>query len=142
MADTTLGSAGREVGVGKSTILRLIRPSAPASHPETAALRVECEGLRLALSLVQEALREARSDKEHWRDEAKHLRELLVGPKREPEIILAAPEIVPPATAPDPSPVESPSLAPVTETELDRTGSAMALAQSGSRFRWWGRLFA
>jgi hypothetical protein len=91
MADTTLGSAGREVGVGKSAILRLIRPSAPASNPETAALRAECEGLRLALSLAQEALREERSDKEHWRDEAKHLRQLLGGPKREPEIILAAP---------------------------------------------------
>jgi hypothetical protein len=58
MADT-LGSATREVGVAKSTILRLIRPSAPASNSETAALRAECEGLRLALSLTQEALREA-----------------------------------------------------------------------------------
>jgi hypothetical protein len=142
MAETTLERAGREVGVGKSTILRLIRSSASASNPETAALRAECEGLRLALSLAQEALREARSDKEHWRDEAKHLRELLGRPKREPEIILAAPEIVPPATVPDPSPVESTALSTVAETE---PGSVMAPAQSaesGSRFRWWGRLFA
>jgi len=53
-----------------AAILQLIRPSAPANNPETAALRAEVEGLRLALSLAQEALREERADKEHWRDEA------------------------------------------------------------------------
>jgi hypothetical protein len=57
MADTTLGSAGR--------VLRLIRPSGPANNPEMVALRAECEGLQLALSLAQEALREERSDEEH-----------------------------------------------------------------------------
>jgi hypothetical protein len=57
-----------------AAILRLIRPSAPATNPETATLRAEVEGLRLALSLAQEALREERADKEHWRDEAKQLR--------------------------------------------------------------------
>ena len=87
MADTTLGSAGR--------VLRLIRPSGPANNPEMVALRAECEGWQLALSLAQEALREERSDEEHWRDEAKHLRELLAAPKREPEISLA--ELVPAA---------------------------------------------
>lgn len=83
MADTTLGSARR--------VLRLIRPSGPANNPEMVALRAECEGLQLALSLAQEALREERFDEEHWRDEAKHLRELLAAPKREPEISLAEP---------------------------------------------------
>jgi hypothetical protein len=51
MADTSEG-ATRDVGVAKSTILRLIRPSAPASNPETAALRAECEGLRLAFECL------------------------------------------------------------------------------------------
>jgi hypothetical protein len=136
----TLGSAGREVGVGKSTILRLIRPSAPASNPETAALRAECEGLRLALSLAEDALREERSDKQHWRDEAKYLRGLLA-PKRESEIILAAPEIVPPAPTPEPNVVEA--LAPVAEAEPDRLSAEMEPAQSAApppRYRWWGRL--
>ena len=54
-----------------AAILQLIRHSASASNPETAALRAEVEGLRLALSLAQEALREERADKEHWRDQAK-----------------------------------------------------------------------
>jgi hypothetical protein len=35
--------------------LQLIRPSASESNPKTAALRAEVEGLRLALSLTQEA---------------------------------------------------------------------------------------
>ena len=83
MADTTLGSARR--------VLPLIRPSGPANNPEMVALRAECEGWQLALSLAQEALREERFDEKHWRDEAKHLRELLAAPKREPEISLAEP---------------------------------------------------
>jgi len=74
--------------------------------PETAALRAEVEGLRLALSLAQEALREERADKEHWRDEAKQLRELLAATKREPEIILAADEIIPPTPTPEHNVVE------------------------------------
>ena len=124
--------------------MRLIRPSASANNLEkTAALRAECEGLRLALSLAQEALREERSDKEHWRDEAKHLRELLPVPKREPEIILAEPEIVLPAPSPEPNVVEAPALEPVAESEAESTGMASAQsAASGPRFRWWGRLFA
>ena len=68
-AHDTSATATRETG-GTKSILRLIR-STPASNPETGALRAEVEGLRLALSIVQEALREERSDKEHWRDEAK-----------------------------------------------------------------------
>jgi hypothetical protein len=137
-------SALREVGVAKSTILRLIRPSGPGSNPETAALRAECEGLRLALSLMQEALREERSDKEHWRDEAKHLRELLAAPKREPQILPPEPEII--ALAPTAEPVvEAPALAPVAEAEPDRLSTETAPSDSAapdSRFRWWGRLFA
>jgi hypothetical protein len=127
-----------------AAILQLIRPSAPASSPETAALRAEVEGLRLALSLAQEALREERADKQHWRDEAKHLRELL-GPKRQPEIILAEPEIVSPAPTPEPNVVEAPALAPLAEAEPDGMSTGMTPAQSAapdSRFRWWGRLFA
>ena len=126
-----------------AAILRLIRP--PASNPETAALRAEVEGLRLALSLVQEALREERSDKEHWRDQAKHLHELLAATKREPEIILAAPEIVTGEPTPEPHVVEAPALAPVASPEPDRLSTEVDPAQSaepGSRFRWWGRLFA
>jgi hypothetical protein len=123
-----------------AAILRLIRPSAPVSNPETAALRAEVEGLRLALSLAQESLREERVDKEHWRDEAKHLRELLAASKREPEVILATPEIVTPEPTPEPNVVEAPALSPVAEAEPD-----LAPAQSAApapRFRWWGRLFA
>ena len=135
MADT-LGSAGR--------VLRLIRPSAPVSNPETAALRAECEGLRLALSLTQEALREERSEKEHWRDEAKQLRQLLAATKPERETILQEPEHVPPEPAPEPTVIEAPALAPVAEAEPDRLSTGMGSAQSaapGSRLRWWGRLF-
>ena len=132
-------------GVAKSSILRLIRPSGPALNPETAALRAEVEGLRLALSLAQESLREERADKEHWRDEAKHLRELFSASKREPEIILAASEIVPTAPTPEPNVVEAPTLAPVAEAEPDRLSTETAPSDSAapdSRFRWLGRLFA
>ena len=124
-------------------ILRLIRAPAFASNPETAALRAEVEGLRLALSLAQESLREERADKEHWRDEAKQLRGLFAASRREPEVILAA-EIVPPA-APNPEVVESPALAPIAEVEPQSPNTEIAPAQSAapdSRFRWWGRLFA
>lgn len=120
-----------------AAILSLIRSSTPASTPETAALRAEVEGLRLALSLAQEALREERCDKEHWRDEAKHLRELITASKREPEIILGASEIVAPTPSPEPSVVEAPALAPVAEADFDR----LSAEAPGSRFRWWGRLF-
>jgi len=123
-----------------AAILQLIRPSASASNAETAALRAEVEGLRLALSLAQEALREERADKEHWRDEAKQLRELLAASKREPEIILAADEIVPPTPTPAPNVADAPALAPVAEFEPDRTSAHSATPVSGSR--WWGRLFA
>jgi hypothetical protein len=126
-------------------ILRLIRAPAFASNPETAALRAEVEGLRLALSLVQESLREERVDKEHWRDEAKQLRGLLAASRREPEVILAA-EIVPPAAPnPEPSVVGAPALAPVAEVEPQCPNAEMTPAQSAApdtRFRWWGRLFA
>jgi hypothetical protein len=126
-------------------ILRLIRAPAFASNPETAVLRAEVEGLRLALSLVQESLREERADKDHWRDEAKQLRGLLVAAKREPEVILAA-EIVPPAAPnPEPNVVEAPALAPIAEVEPQSSDAEMAPAPSAaldSRFRWWGRLFA
>src|SRR5262245_36529862 len=123
-----------------AAILQLIRPSASAGNPATTTLRAEVEGLRLALALAQEALREERADKEHWRDEAKQLRELLATSKREPEIILAADEIVPPALVPEAIVVDAPALAPVADAELD-----LASAQSAApapRFRWWGRLFA
>ena len=86
MADT-FEPAAREPGGAKSTILRLIRPSANTSNPETAALRAEIEGFRLALSIAQDALREERCDKEHWRDEAKCLRQLLAGHEMKPAII-------------------------------------------------------
>jgi len=86
MADT-FETAAREPGGAKSTILRLIRPSANTSNPETAALRAEIEGIRLALSIAQDALREERCDKEHWRDEAKRLRQLLAGHETKPAII-------------------------------------------------------
>jgi hypothetical protein len=125
-----------------AAILQLIRPSASASNAETAALRAEVEGLRLALSLAQEALRQERADKEHWRDEAKQLRELLAASKREPAIILAADEIVPSTTTPAPNVVEAPALAPVAEAEPDRLSTGMASATPVSGFRWWGRLFA
>ena len=144
MADTFEGPR-RDVGVAKSTILRLIRPSAPASNPETAALRAECEGLRLALSLTQEALREKRSDKEHWREEAKHLRELLAAFKPEPKTISPELENISPPPSEPTMVVESPALAPVAETEPDRLSAEMASAHSAElapRGRWWGWLFA
>ena len=108
-------------------------------------MRAEVEGLRLALSLAQEALREERADKEHWRDEAKQLRELLAASKREPEIILAADEIVPPTPTSEPNVVEAPPLVPIAKAEPDRLSTEMAPAHSAtlvSGFRWWGRLFA
>jgi hypothetical protein len=141
MADTD-GSAARELGVAKSTILRLIRPSGPASNPETPVLRAEIEGLRLALSLAQDSLREERVDKEHWRDEAKQLRELLVASKREPEIILSASETVA-APASEPNIVaEAPALAPAAEAKPDGASTGTQSTAPDSRFRWWGRLFA
>ena len=91
-------------------VLRLIRPSGPANNPEMVALRAECEGLQLALSLAQEALREERSDEEHWRDEAKHLRELLAAPKREPEINRACPRR---RRLPSPTPSKHPRSRPL-----------------------------
>jgi hypothetical protein len=137
MADTST-TATRETGGAKS-ILRLIR-STPASNPETAALRAEVEGLRLALSIAQEALREERSDKEHWRDEAKHLRQLFAGHNPEPKTIdVPGPEVAPPV-------VEAPALASnAAETaQEDRMSPEMAAAHSTAPapFRWWGRLFA
>jgi hypothetical protein len=141
MADTAV-SAGREVG---ATILRFMRPSVSASNSDVPALRAEVDGLRLALSLTQEALREERCDKEHWREEAKQLRELLAAPKRESQIILAEPETVSPQPSPETAVVEAPALAPVGEAEPDRLSTAIGAEQSaasGSPFRWWGRLFA
>jgi hypothetical protein len=137
MADTS-ETAAREIGATKS-ILRLMRPSTPTSNPETAALRAEVEGLRLALSIAQEALREGRSDKEHWRDEAKHLRQLFAGRKPEPKTIdVPAPEVAPPV-------VEAPALAPITAeiAQEDRISPEVAPAHSAAPapFRWWGRLF-
>jgi hypothetical protein len=134
MADTLETTAA---GGAKSTILRLIRPSTPAINPETAALRAEVEGLRLALSIAQEALREERSDKEHWRDEAKQLRQLLTPKKPEPQITLA-PEDVTSQVA------EAPTLVPAETEPADRVSPEMATKPSAEStpFRWWGRLFA
>ena len=130
MADT-LEPAVREIGVAKSTILRLIRP-VPTSSPETATLRAEVEGLRLALSIAQDALREERADKQHWRDEAKNLRQLLARHKPESEITLA-PEAV----------TDAPALAPAADAEPDCPSTEMGAADpAGRRYRWWGRLFA
>jgi hypothetical protein len=129
MADT-LEPAVREIGVAKSTILRLIRP-VPTSSPETATLRAEVEGLRLALSIAQDALREERADKQHWREEAKHLRQLLAGLKPEAEITLAAEAVT-----------DAPALAPAA-SEPDCPSTEMGAADlAGRRYRWWGRLFA
>ena len=124
-------------------ILRLIRAPTFASNPETAALRAEVEGLRLALSLAQESLREERADKEHWRDEAKQLRGLFAASRREPEVILAA-EIVPPAASnPEPKVVEAPALAPEVQPQCSNAEMVpTSSAAPDSRFRWWGRLFA
>ena len=74
--DTVILDANRMRVAGEASSKLLgLRPR-PALRGPPEALRAECEGLRLALSLTQEALREERSDKEHWREEAKHLREL------------------------------------------------------------------
>jgi hypothetical protein len=95
-------------------------------------MRAELEVLRLALSIAQDALCEERADKQHWRDEAKHLRQLLAGDKPEAEITLA-PEAV----------TDAPALAPSAEAEPDCPNSEKAEADSGGRrYRWWGRLFA
>jgi hypothetical protein len=125
-----------------TSILRLIRPSVAASNPETAALRAEVEGLRLALSIAQEALREERADKDHWRDEAKQMRQLLAGTKPGPEIILpiaSSPELAPEV-------VDAPALAPAVEAAADdQPSSELAAAETTAAarpFRWWGRLFA
>jgi hypothetical protein len=128
MAETFEPTA-RETGVAKSTILRLIRPVTTIS-PETATLRAEVEGLRLALSIAQDALREERADKQHWRDEAKHLRQLLARHKPEAEITLAAAAVT-----------DAPALAP--DAEPDCPSAEIGAAESaGRRYRWWGRLFA
>ena len=112
--------------------MRLIRPSPTASNPEAAALRAEVEGLRLALSIAQDALREERADKQHWRDEAKHLRQLLARHKPEAEITLAAEAVI-----------DAPALAPAADAEPDCPSTEMGAADSaGRRYRWWGRLFA
>jgi hypothetical protein len=130
MADT-LEPAVREIGVAKSTILRLIRP-VTTNSPETATLRAEVEGLRLALSIAQDALREERADKQHWREEAKHLRQLLAGLKPEAEITLAAEAVT-----------DAPALAPAADSEPDCPSTEMGAADlAGRRYRWWGRLFA
>jgi hypothetical protein len=136
MADI-LEAAGREAAGGTRSILRLIR-SSPTTSPETSALRAEVEGLRLALSIAQDALREERSDKEHWREEAKHLRQLLAGGKAKPEII----HVPDPVT---PQVIEGPALAPALETEPDPSTTEVAkvsLVKPAERYRWWGRLFA
>jgi hypothetical protein len=123
-----------------------MRPSGSAGNSDVAALRAEVDGLRLALTLAQEALREERCDKEHWREEAKQLRALLAAPKREPQVILAEPETVSSSASPEPSAVvEAPALAPVGETGPDRVSTATAPEQSaagGSPSRWWEKLFA
>jgi hypothetical protein len=134
MADTLETAAA---GGAKSTILRLIRPSTSAINPETAALRAEVEGLRLALSIAQEALREERSDKEHWRDEAKQLRQLLTPKKPEPQITLAAEDVTLQVA-------EAPALAPAETKPADQISPEMAAAHSAEStpYRWWSRLFA
>jgi hypothetical protein len=135
MADM-VETARREARSTKS-ILRLIRSSSTA-NPETAALRAEVDGLRLALSIAQDALREVRCDKEHWREEAKHLRQLIAGAKPKPALM----------HLPDPQTsqvIDGPALAPGVENEPERPTSEAAEASSvapARRFRWWGRLFA
>jgi hypothetical protein len=107
MADT---SAKRDTRDRRHKVhLAVDPPPIPVINPETAALRAEVEGLRLALSIAQEALREERSDKEHWRDEAKHLRQLFAGHKPEPKTIdVPGPEVASPVVE---------ALVPVAETE-------------------------
>jgi len=97
----------------------------------------------LALSLTQETLREERSDKEHWREEAKHLRELLAASKPEFKTISPEVENISPSPSEQTMVVEAPALAP--EAEPDRLSAEMASAHStelAPRARWWGRLFA
>ena len=137
MADT-FETAAREAGGAKSTILRLIRPSANTSNPETATLRAQIEGFRLALSIAQDALREERCDKEHWRDEAKRLRQLLAGPETKPAIInVPEPKAVPEA-------VEALALAPAVEPEQENSSNfEMAPATHSTPPApdgWWSRL--
>jgi len=139
MADT-FENAAREASGAKSTILRLIRPSANSSNSETAALRGEMEGFRLALSIAQDALREERCDKEHWRDEAKRLRQLLAGPETKPAII----NIPEPKAAPEAVPALA--LLPTVEPEQENSpNSEMAPATPApaappSPYQWWVRL--
>ena len=137
MADT-FETAAREPGGAKSTILRLIRPSASTSNPETAALRAEIEGFRLALSIVQDALREERCDKEHWRDEAKNLRQLLSGHEMKPAIInVPEPKALPEAN-------EALSLAPAVKSEHENSPNSDMAPETDSippaPQPWWWRL--
>jgi hypothetical protein len=147
MADT-FETAAREAGGAKSTFLRLIRPSASKSNSETAVLRAEIDGFRLALSIVQDALREERCDKEHWRDEAKRLRQLLAGtqpaiinvpqPKTAPEAVQAL------ALAPTVEPEQALALAPTVEPEQansPKTEMVLATHSAPSALhQWWERL--
>ena len=139
MADT-FETAAREPGGAKSTILRLIRPSTNTSNPEMAALRAEIEGFRLALSIAQDALREERCDKEHWRDEAKCLRQLLAGHETKPAIINV------PEPKAGPEAVLALALTPTVEPEQENSpDSEMAPANHSAPpapHRWWERLFA
>jgi len=134
----TFETAAREAGGAKSTILRLIRSSASASNPETAALRAEIEGFRLALSIVQDALREERCDKEHWRDEAKCLRQLLAGNKTEPPII----EVPEPTAAPvaDQALPLVPTAEPEQENSLNSEMAPMTDAAPPGPHPWWEQL--
>jgi hypothetical protein len=137
MGDTS-ETAAREAGGAKSTILRLIRPSASTSNLETAALRAEIEGFRLALSIVQDALREERSDKEHWRDEAKSLRQLLSGHEMKPAIInVPDPKALPKAD-------EALPLAPAAESEQENSPNSEMAPETHlvppAPHPWWWRL--
>jgi len=97
---------------GTKSILRLIRSTA-ASNPETAALRAEVEGLRLALSHCSGgvARRTLRQRTLAGRGEA--ATPTTGGTEQEPKIInVAAPEA--PQTA------EAPAIAPALETEPEK----------------------
>jgi hypothetical protein len=90
--------------------------------------------LRLALSIAQDALREERADKQHWRDEAKHLRRLLAGDNPEAAITLASEAVT-----------DAPALAPAAERDAAPASTEAGSAEdvsAGRRYRWWGRLFA
>jgi hypothetical protein len=96
----------------------------------------------LALSLTQEALCEERSDKEHWREEAKQLRELLTVSKPEPKTISPELENISPSPSEPSMVVGAPALAPDAEAEPDRLSAEMASAHSAElapRARWWGK---